>query len=103
MTITRKILLLVVVWAALAAVPPPANAGSGAMSDEEIAMLNCGHLGVSCPPGRSWEDRSRKHHKAKAARAHRGRHSAKRQHRKACAAKRHRKACSPRPRRHSRT
>jgi hypothetical protein len=49
MSTKRKLVLAAVIWAALAAVPPPSDADTRAMTDEEIAALTCGHLGVPCP------------------------------------------------------
>lgn len=99
MTIKRKIIIAVIIWAALAMVPPAANAGQ-AMDDEEIAFVTCGHLGIPCPPeGKP----AKKCPRAKAARAQSGRCRSATRHRKASEASRRHRAERKQPRRRSRT
>jgi hypothetical protein len=84
MTTKRKIVIAVVIWAALAMVPPAANADR-AMDDQEIAFITCGHLGIPCPPeGKP----AKKCQRATAAKARRGRCRSGPRHRKASRASR---------------
>ena len=77
----RRLMLAFIVWVALAMVPPASQAknGGGGMSDDEIAMLSCGHLGVPCPAHQVH---------VKGARAHHARHRAGHRRRTASATRR---------------
>jgi hypothetical protein len=88
MSTKRKLILAAVVWAALAAVPPPSDADSGSMNDEQIAALTCGHLGMPCPPAHPKRHRSC----ASASRAHARHPRRARAHAAQCRAAKQRRA-----------